>query len=397
MHNSNPKPMVAIACGGTGGHLFPGVAVAEQLLLRGAAVTLLVSPKEVDQRVVGTLRGVEVVTLPAVGLTRGRYLAFFSGFVRSYRRSQALFKRIRPATALAMGGFTSAAPVFAAHRRGVKTCLHESNTIPGRANRWLANWVDDAFVYFQETAPRLKCPRVHVVGMPVRPQFEAMDAEAARMTLGLRPNRPTLLVMGGSQGASGINQLVTGALPLLKDTLPGWQFIHLAGAADAESVRQCYARLGLSAVVRPFLSEMEYALGAATLCVSRSGASSLAELAAMQVPAVLVPYPVAADDHQRVNARAFADTGAAWILEQGKTSPAEMAALLAKLAANESLLGSTKVALRRWHFPGAAEAIADFIAREAGIESRDWSKPQPSQRPSAPAGESNRKELCLTP
>jgi len=397
MHDTNPKPMVAIACGGTGGHLFPGAAVAEQLLLRGAAVTLLVSPKEVDQQVVGTLRGVEVVTLPAVGLVRGRYLAFFSGFVRSYRRSQALFKRIRPAVALSMGGFTSAAPVFAAHRRGVKTCLHESNTIPGRANRWLANWVDDAFVYFQETAPRLKCPRVHVVGMPVRPQFEAMDAESARMTLGLRPDRSTLLVMGGSQGASGINQLVTGALPQLKEKLADWQFIHLAGTADADAVRQVYERLGLRAVVRPFLSEMEYALGAATLCVSRSGASSLAELAAMQVPAVLVPYPVAADDHQRVNARAFMDTGAAWTLEQGKTTPAELAALLAKLASNDALLGSTKVGLRRWHFPGAADFIADFIAREAGIESRDWTKPQPLRRPSASAGESHRKELCLTP
>ena len=397
MRTPNPRPMVAIACGGTGGHLFPGVAVAEQLLLRGAAVTLLVSPKEVDQQAVATLRGVEVVTLPAVGLSGRNYLAFALGFLRSHRASQKLFRRIRPVAALAMGGFTSAAPVFAAHRLGVKTCLHESNTIPGRANRWLARWVDDAFVYFQETAPRLAGPRVHVVGMPVRPQFEAMDAESARMTLGLRPNRPTLLVMGGSQGASGINQLVTGALPLLKEKLPDWQFIHLAGAADADNVRQVYERLGLKAVVRPFLSEMEYALGAATLSVSRSGASSLAELAAMRVPAVLIPYPVAADDHQRVNARAFVGTGAAWLLEQGKTSPGELAALLGRIANDPALVGSTKVALSRWHFPGAAEAIADFIAREAGLAQRDTSRPEPMRRESPRGAESSANRLCPTP
>jgi UDP-N-acetylglucosamine--N-acetylmuramyl-(pentapeptide) pyrophosphoryl-undecaprenol N-acetylglucosamine transferase len=398
MRESNPKPMVAIACGGTGGHLFPGVAVADQLLVRGAAVTLLVSPKEVDQQVVGTLRGVEVVTLPAVGLTRGRYLAFLSGFIRSYRLSHALFERIQPSAALAMGGFTSAAPVFAAHRRGVKTCLHESNTFPGRANRWLARWVDDAFVYFDEAARRLKGPRTHVVGMPVRPQFEGMDAESARISLGLRPQRPTLLVMGGSQGASGINQLVTGALPLLKERLSKWQFIHLTGAADVESVRQCYARLGLASVVRPFLSEMEYALGAATLCVSRSGASSLAELAAMSLPAVLIPYPTAADDHQRINARAFVDTGAAWLLDQGKSSPKELADLLSKLAGDGALIGATKVALSRWHFPGAAEAIADFIAREVGIMPRDWAQPQPTRGEDSGHGESSHvREMCLTP
>jgi UDP-N-acetylglucosamine--N-acetylmuramyl-(pentapeptide) pyrophosphoryl-undecaprenol N-acetylglucosamine transferase len=367
MQTPTTKPMVAIACGGTGGHLFPGVAVAEQLMIRGAAVTLLISPKEVEQQAVKTLRGVGVVTLPAVGLTRGGLLSFAGGFFRSFRQSRALFREKPPAAVLAMGGFTSAPPLLAGRWAGAKTYLHESNTIPGRANRWLAHWVDDAFVYFHETSGRLSLPRVHVTGMPVRPQFDAMDPAAARMTLGLRPEKPTLLVMGGSQGASGINQLVTRALPMLKESLPNWQFIHLTGANDVEAVKKSYADAGVPAMVRPFLSEMEFALGAATLCVSRSGASSLAEIAALRVPSVLVPYPTAADDHQRFNALAFVETGAAWMLDQQRTLPEQLAAMLARLASDEAAREAAKNALAQWHFPNAAEAVAEFIGLEIGL------------------------------
>ena len=140
-HYSEHKPHVAIACGGTGGHLFPGLAVAEQLIARGCTVTALISPKDVDQQAVESVRGVEVVTLPAVALQTGSRMAFFGGFVKSFRAARTLFKTRRPDAVLAMGGFTSAPPVLAAKAMGVKTFLHESNTIPGKANRWLARFV----------------------------------------------------------------------------------------------------------------------------------------------------------------------------------------------------------------------------------------------------------------
>ena len=206
----SPRPpfRVAIACGGTGGHLFPGLAVADQLVRRGCAATLLISSKDVDQEAVKGVTGMEIVALPAVGLKRGGELAFVRGFIRSYRAAAKLFKSRPPQAALAMGGFTSAPPVLAARQAGSKTFLHESNTIPGRANRWLSRVVNGAFVGFPTAAGRLHNSSVTVTGTPVRPRFQARAAADCRADLGFDPARPVLLVTGGSQGASGINELV---------------------------------------------------------------------------------------------------------------------------------------------------------------------------------------------
>jgi len=147
MQANSSAPRVAIACGGTGGHLFPGVAVAEELKRRGCSVTLLISPKEVDQKAVQGAADVKVATLPAVGLTRGKIFAFARGFGQSYRAAKKLFATECPDAVLAMGGFTSAPPVLAGKSLGVPTFLHESNTIPGRANRWLSWTVSEATGY----------------------------------------------------------------------------------------------------------------------------------------------------------------------------------------------------------------------------------------------------------
>jgi UDP-N-acetylglucosamine--N-acetylmuramyl-(pentapeptide) pyrophosphoryl-undecaprenol N-acetylglucosamine transferase len=365
MTQSTPStPRVAIACGGTGGHLFPGLAVAEQLVGRGCAVTVLISPKEVDQQAVKQARDIEVVTLPAVGLTRGRLLAFARGFGRSYRAAKIAFRDCPPQAALAMGGFTSAPPILAAKRLGARTFLHESNTIPGRANRWLSWAVRGAFVGFPSAAERLHNRRVSVTGTPVRPRFVPRDAAACRTELGLDPAQPVVLVMGGSQGASGINEMVLQALPSLARRAPHWQWLHLTGPADTEKVRNAYAGLALRAVVHPFFAGMEVALGAATAAVSRAGASSLAELAAMRLPAVLVPYPAATDNHQYYNARAFEETGAARLLEQKSATAAVLVEKLSELVENQSVRERMRQALAQWHAPRAAEDIAEAILSE---------------------------------
>jgi UDP-N-acetylglucosamine--N-acetylmuramyl-(pentapeptide) pyrophosphoryl-undecaprenol N-acetylglucosamine transferase len=355
---------VAIACGGTGGHLFPGLAVAERLVGRGCAVTLVISPKEVDQQAVKQAGDIEVITLPAVGLTRGRALAFARGFGRSYRTAKIAFRDWPPQAALAMGGFTSAPPILAAKRLGARTFLHESNTIPGRANRWLSWAVQGAFVGFPSAAKRLHNRRVSVTGTPVRPQFTPRDAAACRAELGLDPAQPMALVMGGSQGASGINELVLQALPSLARQTPRWQWFHLTGPTDIEKVRQAYAALRLKAVVYPFFAAMELALGAATAAVSRAGASSLAELAAMGVPAVLVPYPAATDNHQFYNARAFEETGAARLLEQKGATAESLVKTLSELVEDQSVRERMRQALAQWHAPRAAEDIAEAILAE---------------------------------
>jgi len=376
-------PFVAIACGGTGGHLFPGLAVAGELKKRGCRTALLISPKEIDRQAVQGAGDIEIFTLPAVGLQNRNYFSFAGSFVKSLFAARKIFRQCRPDAVLAMGGFTSAPPVLAAKGLGAKAFLHESNTIPGRANRFLARFVDEAFVGFPETVARLKIRKIATTGTPVRPQFSAgQDSVEAkcrqcRASLGLEPERPTILVMGGSQGASGINEIILSALPCLSghgqpvreprsdvehaDRLSALQFLHLTGTNDFERVRAGYAASGIEAVVKPFLAEMDLALGAATVAVSRSGASSLAEIAAMRLPSLLIPFPAAADNHQYHNARAFETTGAARRLEQKNVTPEGIASILRELVADGAARAAMQTALARWHAPRAAEDIAENI------------------------------------
>jgi UDP-N-acetylglucosamine--N-acetylmuramyl-(pentapeptide) pyrophosphoryl-undecaprenol N-acetylglucosamine transferase len=357
----HPTPRVAIACGGTGGHLFPGLAVAEQLQQRGCAVTLLVSPKDVDQNSVKRARDMKIITLPAVALQRGHRLAFLRGFVQSWLAARNYFQSWSPHAVLAMGGFTSAPPVLAARRVGAKTFLHESNTIPGRANRWLARWVDQAFVGFSQAGTRLHAKETTVTGTPVRPEIFRREAGPCRAALGFDPAQPVVLVMGGSQGATGINDLILSALPQLARRGPYWQWLHLTGDCDRDKVRLAYAKSGLKAVVHPFLLEMDQVLAAATAVVSRAGASSLAEFAALRLPTVLVPFPHAAENHQLHNACAFAETGAAMLLEQKAATPEKLVTLIGELVENPTARGQMRAALATWHAPQAAERIAEII------------------------------------
>jgi UDP-N-acetylglucosamine--N-acetylmuramyl-(pentapeptide) pyrophosphoryl-undecaprenol N-acetylglucosamine transferase len=182
-----------------------------------------------------------------------------------------------------------------------------------------------------------------------------------RAALGLDPALPAILVVGGSQGASGLNEMILSALPLLAGK--NWQWLHLAGAADFEKVSAAYAAQKIKAVVKPFFAEMELALGAATAAVSRAGASSLAEIAALRLPSLLVPFPAAADNHQYFNALAFEKTGAAKLLEQKHSTPEKTAALLGELVMDETSRRRTQAALAPWHAPRAAEQIAENILR----------------------------------
>jgi UDP-N-acetylglucosamine--N-acetylmuramyl-(pentapeptide) pyrophosphoryl-undecaprenol N-acetylglucosamine transferase len=372
--DEQPAPRVAIACGGTGGHLFPGLAVAEELLHHGCAVTLLISPKEVDQQAVKSATGVKIMTLPAVGLSQGSRLAFVRGFWESYGAARVLFKAEQPEAVLAMGGFTGAPPVLAGKFMGARVFLHESNTIPGRANRWLSWVIHQAFVGFGEASPRLHARSVKITGTPVRAEFKPADAAACRLALGLDPKRPVLLVTGGSQGASGLNQLVIDALPLLAKRLPELQLFHLAGPSDAGKIEEAARAAGIKAVVHPFYTKMHLALGAASVAVSRAGASSLAELAAMRVPAILVPYPAATDNHQQHNALAFEKTGAACLMEQERATPELLASKITELIQNTGGAANMREALDKWHAPRAAEQIAESMMRVITARRRDGGK-----------------------
>lgn len=393
MSNSPATPLVAIACGGTGGHLFPGLAVGRELMRRGCDVMLIVSPKEVDQQAVRAAGGMQIVTLPAVGLVRGNLPAFFKGFRASYLEAKRVFAQRPPGAVLAMGGFTSAPPVFAGRKFRAATFLHESNTIPGRANRLLSWFVSQAFVGFPSCAARLHTRNVLASGTPVRPEFARGDAAAARVALGLQPQRDTLLIMGGSQGASGINQLVMRCLAQWRRDLPEAQFLHLTGVRDVEKVAATYREAGAVAVVRPFLSEMNLALNAATVAVSRSGASSLAEFAALRLPAILIPFPAATDNHQFHNARAFVETGAARMVSEERANPENFTSMVLDLMTNTNERRRLATALAEWHRPQSARDIAEaMLGRIPGWT--EAARPRPGDRESSPNSGSDEGEVA---
>jgi UDP-N-acetylglucosamine--N-acetylmuramyl-(pentapeptide) pyrophosphoryl-undecaprenol N-acetylglucosamine transferase len=206
------------------------------------------------------------------------------------------------------------------------------------------------------------------------------------VAVGLDPARPVLLVMGGSQGAGGINDLVIRMLPLLARQVPELQLLHLAGRQDLGKVEEACRALKLKAVVHPFFHAMELALGAATVAISRAGGSSLAELAAMRVPSVLIPFPAAVENHQFHNARAFEQTGAACLLEQHSATPETLTRLVLDLMANGTVRENMQTALGRWQAPKAASQVAEEILRDTGIalgESQDDDELQAEDCPPA--------------
>jgi UDP-N-acetylglucosamine--N-acetylmuramyl-(pentapeptide) pyrophosphoryl-undecaprenol N-acetylglucosamine transferase len=311
-----------IACGGTGGHLFPGIAVAEVLRERGHEVLLFVSEKEIDSLALSTRSQFRFERLPTVGLPSiysPKIFGFGRRFIESLSRCRSIYQKFKPQVVLGMGGFTSTAPILAGRLRGISTLVHESNAIPGKANRLAAKMVRAVLLGFKEAAQFFPKTRTEVTGTPIRSELKRLDRQSARQKLGLQPDVTTMLVMGGSQGASGINQAIIKSLPLLRDA--ALQVIHLSGTRDERQVTESYRRERVPAFVAAFHHHMEEAYSAADFAVARSGAASLAEIAAFELPTILIPFPYAADDHQTRNAEIFSRAGAAFILKESDLTP----------------------------------------------------------------------------
>src|SRR6266513_612215 len=308
-----------IACGGTGGHLFPGIAVAEVLRDRGHEVMLLVSEKDIDALALSGRATFRFEKLPTVGLP-SPFSPAILGFVRRFYESlslcRSIYRKFKPQVVLGMGGFTSTAPVLAGRIRGIPTFIHESNAIPGKANRLTARMVRTVMLGFKECAPFFPRTNTEVTGTPVRTELVRLDRQMARQKLGLREDIPTLLVMGGSQGASGINQAMIKALPFLRN-LP-LQVIHLSGTRDERLVTDNYRRENVPALIAAFHHRMEEVYSAADLVVARAGAASLAEIAAFSLPGILIPFPYATDDHQTRNAEIFTKADAAIVVKEAE-------------------------------------------------------------------------------
>ncbi len=355
-------PTALIACGGTGGHLFPGLALADALAGENIGTLLAISSKAVDHSVAASRPDLRFETLavrPWPGV-RPAAAPFFFRFASTWLRVSRLLRRESIAAVIGMGGFTSLIPVWVGRRRGLPTFLHDSNAIPGRANRITARHTDTVFLGMEAAVAHFPGSRTRVVGTPVRPGLAAsLDAAAARASLGLAPDKPVLLVIGGSQGAASLNRA---ALHLATSGPRPWQILLLTGEADGETMRRAANHPDAPLVALPFCHDMATAYAASSLVLARAGASTLAELSLVGLPALLVPYPHAADDHQTANARAFVNQGAARLIPDAKLSAETLAQAIADWAPGSPGLDTAAAAMRSLAHPDAASAMATTIA-----------------------------------
>ncbi len=371
---------IALAGGGTGGHLFPGLAVAEELRRRDPAARLLLLCTDRDEAYDAPQElGLERVVIPSAhtGSLPRRLLGLLPAFVRAMR----VVGRFRPDAVVGLGGYGSVAPVLCAALRGIPCVLLEQNVIPGRSNRFLSRFVDEVETQWEESVPHFRARgRVRVTGNPVREFVQRRDRAACAAQLGLDSSLPTLLVMGGSQGARPLNTLMLAALPILATAGVRMQAIHLAGPADGERLRAAYEQYGVPAKVFGFLADMPLAYSACDLALTRAGGTSIAELTALGIPAIFVPYPHAMDNHQFHNASVLEQHHAAVVLEQATISPHALAHRLAELLGSRERLADMARQSRAVGAPKAAAAVADRI--EALAHSRNGNghhKPWPAR------------------
>jgi UDP-N-acetylglucosamine--N-acetylmuramyl-(pentapeptide) pyrophosphoryl-undecaprenol N-acetylglucosamine transferase len=355
-----------LAGGGTGGHVIPALAIANELKKSYAAEVLFI----------GTARGIENRLVPAAGyplqLVRVGALKNVSLMTRAktaFDLPRAVWDAARmlnefaPDVVIGVGGYASGPAMLAALVKHIPTLAFEPNVVPGFANRVVARFVSGAAVHFGETAKYFR--HAEVTGVPVRQAFfEIADLEINKKRSGV----PTLLVFGGSQGAHAINEAMIRCLPELQRQAPRIHIIHQTGERDYNDALVAYRGLGESAEVSKFIEDMPAAFARADLLVCRSGASTVAEITAAGKPAIFVPFPRAADDHQRVNAEALAREGAAVVVEESKLEGVWLAETISALLGDPRRLQLMSEAARDLAHPNAARDIAAMAARVAGIE-----------------------------
>jgi len=363
-----------IAGGGTGGHLFPGIPLADEVRRRGGEVLFVGTRRGIEMRAVPAA-GYALETLAVSGLKRMGLAATLRGLLRlplALWRSFFIVRRFRPDVVVGVGGYASGPLVLAAVLSRVATAVQEQNSVPGITNRMLGRLVGVVFTAFDEAARFFPEPKLARLGNPTRRAIVAALDPPAGSVLGggqllasgaLGAGQLRVLVVGGSQGARAVSELVVGAAALLARTALDFAIVHQTGAADLEAMRARYRELGLAAraEVYPFIDDMADAYRAADLVIARAGALTLAELAIVGKPAILIPLPTAADDHQTRNAAAVARAGAALLLDQRQASAADLASAIVALAQDRAKLTAMGKAMRELARPRAAELIVDRL------------------------------------
>jgi UDP-N-acetylglucosamine--N-acetylmuramyl-(pentapeptide) pyrophosphoryl-undecaprenol N-acetylglucosamine transferase len=351
---------VVFAGGGTGGHVIPGLALAEEVLARDpyADVTFIGTAGGIEEKLVPTFGHRLVLVGERREGMRGpkplRMARQALAVWRSRRECVRLFRDLHPHVVVGLGGFAAAGPILAARGLGLPTVLMEQNAIPGRANRLLARYADTVMAQFEACRPYFPArSRVDIIGNPVL--RSTLEDGGSRIL----SSRPTLLVVGGSQGARPLNAALAAALPMLRQAAPDLETIALTGEADADLMRTRFQEEGMTGRVVPFTIRMGNLYGYADLVVARAGATTIAELTALGLPSMLVPYPFAADNHQEANARILEEAGAAEVVRQSDLTPALFARRVTELLADQRRLAQMAAAARRLGIPEAAPRAVD--------------------------------------
>jgi len=355
---------IIIAGGGTGGHLFPGIAVAEEFQKRDPQnrVIFIGTRRGIEHRLLGTL-GYELRLIEVEGL-KGRGLkALIKGawaIPVSMMQSRRILADFRPDVVLGVGGYASGPAVMAAYLMGCPTAIAEQNALAGNTNRILGKFVDRIFLTYEQSKGRFPARKVSVTGNPVRAAFAASLKESPK-TRAFRQ----ILIFGGSQGAAAINKTVVAMLPLLQKIKDRVRVVHQTGERDEETVRQAYAKAGMEAEVRPFIVDMVSAYAASDLIICRAGATSLAEITVAGKASVLIPFPYAADDHQTENARAMVEAGAAAMIRESDLTAETLYSLVASLLGDDKKLRDMEEKSKALGRPDAAASIVDACVKLA--------------------------------
>ena len=367
MENASPLKVLLVA-EGSGGHLIPALQVARALAQHGIRTKMWYAQRPQTAELSRALTqdsgdaAVEVDPIPVPSSKNLLGRLWHCG--QLWHRAQSCFDTFDPDVVVGFGGWISAPVVLAAKRRRIGCLLHEQNVVMGRANHFLARWVDRVAVSFDATRARLN-GRAVITGMPVRRAIGSCSRAEGARRFGFDPKRPTLLILGGSQGAQAINRLLAqGASLLTPEERQCWQVLHVTGAADEVAVTQAYGVCGLTAWVRPFLVEMEAAYAQADVVIARAGASTIAELARCGTPAVLIPYPYAGG-HQRENARLVEAIGGGLMIEEADATPTHVIGAVRRILTDHRLREMMGRQMRALHCTDAAERLTRAIVELA--------------------------------
>jgi len=360
---------VLFAGGGTGGHLMPGLTVAAELkrCFPESRQVFVGSTKAIERSMVER-HGFEFHALPSAKRPSSPLgaPAWTARMVGGLLGARKLIHKIQPNVVVSLGCYAAFAPSLAARLAGVPLVIMEQNAYPGKTNRLLSWWADEVYAPWRGTEAYFAYPdRVQVTGNPVRGDLRRVHNRRLANEFGLSPRKKTLLVMGGSQGARFINQTMAKALDRLEREAVSWlQVLHSTGEADLEETRAAYERSGMQATVLPFIEDMSTAYAVASLAVCRAGGTTLAELTTQGVPAILIPLPIAANDHQRRNAARLAGLGAAVLVDQSDLTAARLADAVLNVLRNDRLISGMRNASIKI---GCPEAARNVVSRLCGV------------------------------